>query len=49
MDFVTTLFAVGIAANALGFAVLLLAGPVYAWNDRWLDRSHRTTADEDRE
>ena len=49
MDLITTILIIGIAANGLTFATLLLAGPVYAWNDRWLDRTHKTTANEDRE
>lgn len=49
MDLVTAFLMIGIAANALGFATLLLAGPIYAWNDRWIDRTHNTTADEDQD
>ena len=49
MDIITTILIIGIAAQGIAFAVLILAGPIYAWNDRWLDRTHRSTADEDRE
>ena len=49
MDFVTSLLLAGVALNVLVTAALILAGPIYAWNDRWLDRTHKTTADEDRE
>ncbi len=49
MDTITTILIIGIAAQGLAFAALILAGPVYAWNDRWLDRTHKTTASEDRE
>ena len=49
MDIITTILIIGITANALGFAALILAGPIFAWNDRWLDRTHKTTANEDRE
>ncbi len=49
MDIITTILILGIAANGLAGATLILAGPIYAWNDRWLDRTHRTTASEDRE
>ena len=49
MDTITTLLIIGIAAQGLAFAALILAGPIFAWNDRWLDRTHKTTANEDRE
>ena len=49
MDIITTILILGIAANGLAGATLILAGPIYAWNDRWLDRTHRTTTDENRE
>ncbi|WP_338094635.1 hypothetical protein [Methanorbis furvi] len=48
MDTLTTILVIGIAAQGIACAALVLAGPIYAWNDRWLDRTHRTTADEDR-
>ena len=49
MDTITSILIIGIAAQGITGAVLILAGPIYAWNDRWLDRTHKTTADEDRE
>ena len=49
MDTITLILIIGLAAQGLAFAALILAGPLYAWNDRWLDRTHRATADEDRE
>ncbi|MCZ0862128.1 hypothetical protein [Methanocorpusculum vombati] len=49
MDPITTILILGAAAQGIAFAVLILAGPVYAWNDRWLDRTHQETAREDRE
>ena len=49
MDTITTFLIIGIAAQGLAFAALILAGPIFAWNDRWLDRTHKTTANEDRE
>ena len=48
MDTITLILIIGLAAQGLAFAALILAGPIYAWNDRWLDRTHRATADEDR-
>ena len=47
MDTITLILIIGLAAQGLAFAALILAGPIYAWNDRWLDRT--ATADEDRE
>ena len=44
MDTITLILIIGLAAQGLAFAALILAGPVYAWNDRWLDRTHRATA-----
>ena len=32
MDTITTILIIGIAANGIAFATLLLAGPVYAWS-----------------
>lgn len=29
--------------------ILIIAGPVYAWNDRWLDRTHHSTVHEHRD
>ncbi|MCZ0860297.1 hypothetical protein O0S10_03495, partial [Methanocorpusculum sp. MG] len=49
MDTITTILIIGIAANGLAFAALILAPPLYAWTDRWLDRTHKTTANEDRD
>jgi hypothetical protein len=49
MDTLTTILILGAAAQGIAFAALILAGPVYAWNDRWLDRTHRSTANEDRD
>jgi len=49
MDTLTTILILGTAAQGIAFAALILAGPVYAWNDRWLDRTHKTTANEDRD
>ncbi|MCZ9311953.1 MAG: hypothetical protein O0V67_01120 [Methanocorpusculum sp.] len=49
MDTITTILITGIAANGLAFAALILAPPLYAWTDRWLDRTHKTTANEDRD
>ncbi|HJK78661.1 MAG TPA: hypothetical protein O0Y06_07685 [Methanocorpusculum sp.] len=49
MDTITTILIIGLAAQGIAFAVLILAGPVYAWNDRWLDRTHKVTAAEDRD
>ncbi|HJJ96478.1 MAG TPA: hypothetical protein O0X38_02385 [Methanocorpusculum sp.] len=39
----------GVAAQGVAFAVLILAGSVYVWNDHCLDRIHHATASEDRE
>ena len=41
MDTITLILIIGLAAQGLAFAALILAGPLYAWNDRWLDRTHR--------
>ena len=49
MDPLTTILIIGIAAQGIAFAVLIIAGPVYAWNDRWLDRTHHSTAHEHRD
>ena len=49
MDTITSILIIGIAAQGITGAVLILAGHIYAWTDRWLDRTHKTTADEDRE
>lgn len=49
MDAITTLLIIGAAAQGVAFAVLILAGPVFAWNDRWLDRTHHATASEKQE
>jgi hypothetical protein len=48
MDTITTLLIIGAAAQGIAFAALILAPPLYAWTDRWLDRTHNTTAHEDR-
>ena len=40
MDTITLILIIGLAAQGLAFAALIL---------RWLDRTHRATADEDRE
>ncbi len=48
MDTITLILIIGIAAQGLAFAALILAPPLYAWADRWLDRTHNTTANEDR-
>ncbi len=42
MDTLTTLLIIGLAA-------LILAPPLYAWTDRWLDRTHHSTAHEHRD
>ena len=49
MDLITLLLIAGLVLNGVVTASLILAGPIYAWNDRWLDRTHNVTADEDRE
>lgn len=49
MDTLTTILIIRAAAQGVAFATLILADPVFAWNDRWLDRTHKTTASEDRE
>ena len=49
MDTITLILIIGLAAQGLAFAALILAGPLYACGYRWLDRTHRATADEDRE
>lgn len=49
MDTLTTILIIGVAAQGLAFAALVLSGPVYAWNDRWLDRTHHSTAGEHRD
>jgi len=49
MDTLTTILIIGAAAQGVAFATLILAGPIFAWNDRWLDRTHRSTADENRD
>ena len=33
MDTITLILIIGLAAQGLAFAALILAGPVYAWND----------------
>ena len=37
MDTITLILIIGLAAQGLAFAALILAGPLYAWNDRWLE------------
>ena len=49
MDTLTTLLILGVAAQGIAFAALILAPPLYAWTDRWLDRTHKTTAHEDQD
>ena len=49
MDTITTILIIGAAAQGIAFAALILAPPLYAWTDRWLDRTHKTTAHEDRD
>jgi len=49
MDTITTILIIGVAAQGVAFAAIVLAPPLYAWTDRWLDRTHKATAHEDRE
>lgn len=49
MDTLTTILIIGVAAQGLAFAALVLAPPLYAWTDRWLDRTHHSTAGENQE
>ena len=49
MDPLTIILILGIAAQALAAAAIILAPPLYAWTDRWLDRTHAETASEHRE
>ncbi|MDE2443799.1 MAG: hypothetical protein O0X49_05395, partial [Methanocorpusculum sp.] len=49
MDTITLILIIGLTANGLAFAALILAPPLYAWADRWLDRTHHSTAHENRD
>ncbi|MDE2443427.1 MAG: hypothetical protein O0X49_03490 [Methanocorpusculum sp.] len=49
MDTITLILIIGLTANGLAFAALILAPPLYAWTDRWLDRTHHSTANENRD
>ncbi len=49
MDTLTTLLIIGLAAQGIAFAAIVLAPPLYAWADRWLDRTHHSTAHEHRD
>ena len=49
MDTLTIILILGIAAQAFAAAAIILAPPLYAWTDRWLDRTHAGTAREDRD
>ena len=49
MDTIPLRLSLGLAALALSFPALILSCPIYAWNDRWLDRTPRATSDEYRE
>ncbi|MCZ0862718.1 hypothetical protein [Methanocorpusculum vombati] len=49
MDTLTTLLIIGLAAQGIAFATLVLALPLYTLADRWLDRTHHSTAHEHRD
>ena len=49
MDTLTIILILGIAAQALAVSAIILAPPLYAWTDRWLDRTHAGTAHEHRD
>ena len=43
-----SIFLVGLLIAGAVLLVALLTPPVYAWADRWLDRTHQSTADEEK-